>query len=165
VLKIREGNARDITALLRVERVCFPFDAYDASYFNYLIRRTSPGLFWVAEVKRNIVGYAIALPEGKPGQRVAHLYSIAVLPEYRRQGLGRTLLQAVEEGARRNGLKRIVLEVRISNVDARRLYESLGYRCVSIIPGYYPDGEDAVVYEKDLTKKVYRSDTVVSLEE
>jgi ribosomal protein S18 acetylase RimI-like enzyme len=55
------------------------------------------------------------------------IYRVAVLPEYRRQGLAAGLVEAVEEQLGRAGVRQINLMVYIPNAGARALYEKLGY--------------------------------------
>jgi ribosomal-protein-alanine N-acetyltransferase len=84
----------------------------------------------------------------KRAEGAVWIATIGVLPEYRRQGVGAALLQAVEAGT---DLLRIKLNVRASNLPAIRLYENLGYRHSNTWRGYYQDGEDALVFEKSLS--------------
>lgn len=81
-----------------------------------------------------------------------HISGIAVRPELRGRGLGRGLMRATEEAFRADGFTRITLEVRPSNAAALRFYEGLGYRKVYRVPEYYFDGEDALVYERNLLR-------------
>jgi ribosomal-protein-alanine N-acetyltransferase len=63
------------------------------------------------------------------------------------------LLGTLLEDARKRGLRLVVLEVRPSNVEARGLYESFGFRVVGRRRGYYYDtGEDALVMEAALSE-------------
>src|SRR5512132_1549756 len=81
-----------------------------------------------------------------------HVTNIAVDPAVRRKGIGRSLLQGVLDDARQRGLRLVALEVRPSNIEARALYESFGFRVVGRRRGYYYDtGEDALVMETALT--------------
>jgi ribosomal-protein-alanine acetyltransferase len=80
----------------------------------------------------------------------AHLLLLAVLPRYRRQGLGRQLVDWLERPARVAGITRIHLEVRASNTRARLFYQALGYREVRWIPDYYYGREAAVEMHHDL---------------
>ncbi len=77
-----------------------------------------------------------------------HILNVAVHRAYRRRGVGRVLLlRAIREG-RIRGLKKALLEVRSSNTDARRFYESLGFQAVGERPGYYGrNGEAAVLMD------------------
>lgn len=80
-----------------------------------------------------------------------HVVSIAVLEEFRGQGIGRTLMLLGMEAMRKHyGAKEVYLEVRVTNTPAIRLYEKLGFVKVKRITGYYSDGEDAFVMAKEL---------------
>ncbi|OGP98856.1 MAG: ribosomal-protein-alanine N-acetyltransferase [Deltaproteobacteria bacterium RBG_16_55_12] len=73
------------------------------------------------------------------------IHNLAVHSAYRRQGIGKSLLQEVIDEARRNGSSRVTLEVRRSNEAAQRLYYSLGFVERGVRKGYYSDdGEDAL---------------------
>ncbi|MGD8561542.1 MAG: ribosomal protein S18-alanine N-acetyltransferase [Desulfarculaceae bacterium] len=77
--------------------------------------------------------------------------NLAVHPDFRRQGVGRYLLITGLEQAREKGCVLATLEVRPSNLAARRLYASLGFKEVGRRPGYYPlEGEDALLLNCDL---------------
>jgi len=80
----------------------------------------------------------------------AELLRIAVAPSARRRGLGQRLLQANQSSLAALGCDTLHLEVRVSNLPARALYESLGWREVGLRKGYYRDGEDAALYRRDL---------------
>ena len=56
-----------------------------------------------------------------------NIHDLAVLPSYRGGGVGRALLRAVEEHARREGCCKLTLEVRDDNARARALYRSFGF--------------------------------------
>lgn len=82
----------------------------------------------------------------------AHLFLLAVQPKARRTGIGRTMVEWLEKSCRTAGIQRIRLEVRASNANARRFYESLGFCFVSQIDGYYERRENAVVMVKTLSR-------------
>jgi ribosomal-protein-alanine N-acetyltransferase len=76
----------------------------------------------------------------------AHITTFAVDPGWRRQGIGERLLLAMMDIAIARGAREATLEVRLSNVAARRLYEKFGLRPVGVRPRYYSDDrEDALV--------------------
>jgi ribosomal protein S18 acetylase RimI-like enzyme len=56
-----------------------------------------------------------------------NIHDLAVVPAYRGKGLGRALLRAVEEHARRKGCCKLTLEVQDDNTRARGLYQSFGF--------------------------------------
>jgi ribosomal-protein-alanine N-acetyltransferase len=76
----------------------------------------------------------------------AHVTTFAVDPPWRRRHVGEALLVAMMDLAIERGAREATLEVRLSNLAARRLYEKYGFRPVGIRPRYYSDNnEDALV--------------------
>ncbi len=75
----------------------------------------------------------------------AEILTIGVLPEARRQGLGRSLLLAAMHRAAENDARSLFLEVAEDNAAARNLYCSLGFVEVGRRRRYYANGDDALV--------------------
>lgn len=76
----------------------------------------------------------------------AHITTFAVAPAWRRRHIGERLLLALLDMAADLSAREATLEVRLSNLPARRLYEKYGFRPVGIRPRYYSDdGEDALI--------------------
>lgn len=102
------------------------------------------------EREGRIVAYGVMLLA--PGE--AQILNLSVVPDARREGLGRTLLRRFLAHAARLGAEQIFLEVRVSNGAAVALYESEGFSCVGRRDAYYPahvpDGvqEDALVMRR-----------------
>lgn len=106
------------------------------------------------------MGYALLLFHR--GTSLARLYSIAISPAARGQGLGKRLLAEAEENARSLDCTYVRLEVRPDNQTAIRLYESVGYRRFAVINDYYQDHADALRYEKriiEFAKAAHSSQT------
>lgn len=79
------------------------------------------------------------------------LLLLAVLPEFRRKGVGTALLQRLVDFARSKNARGISLEVRSSNLPAQKLYESAGFQRAGIRPGFYSaPKEDAIVLIRPL---------------
>ena len=79
------------------------------------------------------------------------LENIAVADAAKRRGYGALLIASLLEHARGNRASSIFLEVRASNVAARRLYEKFGFEVASRRPQYYRNpSEDAVLYRLEL---------------
>jgi ribosomal protein S18 acetylase RimI-like enzyme len=66
------------------------------------------------------------------GDRHAHIFLLYVLPEHRRQGIGKALMQYAEDWARNRGDRQIGLQVFTSNTAALNLYNQLGYQTQSL---------------------------------
>jgi [ribosomal protein S18]-alanine N-acetyltransferase len=85
---------------------------------------------------------------------VAHeweLENIVTAPQARRKGLGKRLLVALLEHARETKCEAVFLEVRESNIAARRLYEQAGFQQTGRRKSYYANPlEDAVLYRRSL---------------
>jgi ribosomal-protein-alanine N-acetyltransferase len=96
----------------------------------------------VAVIYGRVVGFCGLLMQLDDG----HITNIAVRPEHRRQRIGaRLLLRACREAILR-GAKAMTLEVRVSNMPARQMYQRFGFAPAGIRKGYYRDtGEDALV--------------------
>ncbi len=78
-----------------------------------------------------------------------HITNIAVKSEFRRQGLGRMLMEALEAVAKEKEMIGITLEVRMNNTPAQRLYTGFGFRPEGIRKNYYQDTkEDAIIMWK-----------------
>lgn len=80
----------------------------------------------------------------------AEIQLIAVSEMYRRCGRGRKILDDLLDIARARGVKRVYLEVRVSNASAQLLYLKGGFKGLYCRTRYYPDGEDAIVMMREL---------------
>lgn len=85
-----------------------------------------------------------------PAAQQAELIRITVAPAQRRAGQGRALLRHCQAELARMDINTLFLEVRIGNAGARALYEGEGWVQTGLRRGYYRDGEDAVLYRRDL---------------
>jgi ribosomal protein S18 acetylase RimI-like enzyme len=83
-----------------------------------------------------------------PAAGEAELLRIAVDPAHRGLSLGRVLLEACQLDLAAAGLINLYLEVRASNIAAIRLYGACGWQRCGLRPGYYPDGEDALLFRR-----------------
>jgi ribosomal-protein-alanine N-acetyltransferase len=131
----------DIPAVHRIERASFPVPWPDYA-FRQELQTNRLAHYLVVRVGSKAVAYAgiwMMVDE-------AHITTFAVLPDWRRQGIGGRLLLALLRLAREHDARVATLEVRVSNVAARALYQSFGFRPVGIRPRYYSDNhEDALI--------------------
>ena len=91
-----------------------------------------------------IVGYGGIALSGES----ADIHTVAVVEKFRRQGIAKRLMARLERWAKDQGANEFLLEMRVGNVEAKPLYESLGYREVSVRKDYYAPGMDAIVMSK-----------------
>ncbi|HWH76652.1 MAG TPA: GNAT family N-acetyltransferase [Candidatus Binatus sp.] len=111
------------------------------------IRATNVNVL-VARVDERIIGFGIM----RYGDDDAHLDLFAVAPGFRREGVGRQLLQWLEKCAVVAGIFRIILEVRTINEAAQRFYKRMGYQPQNQLPGYYQGVEAALRMSRDLSR-------------
>jgi ribosomal-protein-alanine N-acetyltransferase len=100
----------------------------------------------VARIHDGIAGFAIM----RYGGDDAHLDLLGVAPPYRREGIGRQLLEWLEKCAVVSGIFKIALEVRAGNEGAQLFYQHMGYRAIDHLPGYYQGNEAALRMGRDL---------------
>ena len=96
-----------------------------------------PGVFVLYHARGGMVMARIAADE-------AEILTLAVLPEQRRQGLGRTLLAEAVRQCEAHGAAVLFLEVATRNAAARALYAGMGFEELGRRRGYYADGDDAL---------------------
>ena len=96
----------------------------------------------------------------------AHITTFAVHPRYRRRRIGERLLLAMLDLSADRHAREATLEVRLSNLAARRLYEKYGFRPVGIRPRYYSDDqEDALIMTTEPLSSPAMVDRVARLRE
>jgi ribosomal protein S18 acetylase RimI-like enzyme len=145
---LRAARSDDLSALLELEALCFDIDRLSRRSFLRWIQ-SSHAFFQVMETDATsprLIGYVLVLLH--QGTRLARLYSIAILPELQRQGLGRHLLTHAEQMAADEGRLAMRLEVGRTNTPGISLYESNGYRSFDIVENYYEDHTDAIRMQK-----------------
>ena len=145
---VRKAVAADIPAVAALERSEFP-DGADEGMLARLLDAEG-GVILAAEEGGGLLGYVWArfvLDEGDIG-------NIAVAPGFRRRGAGAALLKALLEEAERRQAAAVQLEVRESNLAARRLYEKNGFETVGKRKNYYEKpAEDAILMSKFFQKE------------
>jgi len=153
--QIRAMQAGDLVQVQYIDRNSFSLP-WPTSAYNYEL--TNPkSLLWVAEIPG----------EGKPPKIIgmivmwlivdeAHIATLAVEPEYRRQGIGRNLLAAALRIAVQIGMREATLEVRANNLEAQSLYRKFMFEIVGFRPRYYRDNsEDALIMTMKNLGKTY----------
>ena len=142
---VRKAQQADIPAILEIEWECFREDSFSKEQFAYLISR-SKGIFYVMMEADRVIAYVSLLFHG--GTRYLRIYSIAVHPDFRGKKVGQLLIDQIVVIAQKQGLKRITLEVNVSNSPAIHLYEKNGFKCTSIKENYYHNGTSAYYMQR-----------------
>jgi ribosomal-protein-alanine N-acetyltransferase len=147
MITYRQPIALDIPVLATYEKELFPYSPWSTSQFKEEFAGIPTTRYMsVAESDNKIVGYCgVFLPA--PGVE-ADILTVAVLPDFRRQGIAREFMRQIEWSKER-GASAMMLEVEQSNSAAIELYTSLGYLKISVRMDYYGPGQDAFVMRKD----------------
>ncbi|MFF4354490.1 GNAT family N-acetyltransferase [Streptomyces sp. NPDC001530] len=105
-------------------------------YEPFYSERFGPRDHLVAEIDNTVVGYIrLGFPTSlASNSHVRQIQGLVVADEARGAGVGRALLRAVQDEARRQGARRITLRVLGHNTPARKLYESEGFVVEGILP-------------------------------
>lgn len=151
-IRLRPVRAEDLEDLVRLDRRCFsPEIAYDC--LEMIWHLTGPRRFCLLAVPVGggpppLLGFVIAVAGS--GSRSGEIVTIDIDPGHRRLGLGRLLLEAAEEWLTACRNRRVRLQVAVDNESALRFYDRMGYAADRRLPGYYPDGTDALEMVKSL---------------
>ena len=151
---LRRATLDDLDAIMDLETDTFASDAWSRAsmraelgsrhgYYLVVPRLEAP------HPDAAIAGYAGLLAPHGSGQ--ADIQTIAVAADARRRGLGRALMVALLDEARRRQATEVFLEVRADNPNAEALYASLDFEKIAVRPKYYqPDGVDAHIMRRYL---------------
>lgn len=144
-ISVAPASLQHLEQLLELEQLCFTSDRLSRrSMRRFLLSEQS--VFMVAVHQGRCIGYLLIIFHR--GTRLARLYSIAVNPEWRGQGVARQLMNVGEQEAQHRGALYFRLEVNNTNDNAIKLYDSLGFKKFGILQDYYDDHSDALRMQK-----------------
>lgn len=150
-MRIRRAQESDLGQLKVLSEAVDSSSHWTQQQWLEIFRRESPvRVAWLAEKEVGksfgpAIGFLVALDSGPDWE----LENIAVLPEFRRQGIGLGLLQVLLEEARSRSAERILLEVRASNEAAIGFYRANGFELRTRRREYYAGPtEDALILER-----------------
>ena len=145
---IREARKEDFEQVLEIENLCF-IDPYPIEHMKYEFNENPLNKILVACDGNKIIGFNNFMVTFNS----ATITQVAVLKEYRKQGIASQLLKEMENNFPKNlddVVENITLEVRKSNLPAVNLYKKDGYEVIVEKKHYYKDGEDALYMVKRL---------------
>jgi ribosomal-protein-alanine N-acetyltransferase len=140
-VELRRLEAGDLDAVEEIERASYP-TPWSRAMFAAELQKPSSLAIGAYHDGGELVGYAIV----SRYVDAWHVMNIAVVPDFRRRGIGRALLERLFEVTAADPRRGYTLEVRVSNAGAIRLYERLGFEPRGVRRGYYTDNrEDALI--------------------
>lgn len=143
-MEYRKWTYEDLLQIAELEKQCFSdpwnYRMLAESFFSENVSAVA------AAEGEKVCGYGFLVAAGEE----ADIANIAVAEDFRRRGIARAILTELEKAARERGVKKLFLEVRVSNAPAMLLYLRSGFVGRYVRPRYYGDGEDALVMERVL---------------
>lgn len=144
-MNIRPMTEEDVETVFLLENQCFP-DPWSRKSIRSTLREEHSCLL-VAEENGVLFGYLNSTYLFEE----LNLNRIAVSPKFRRKRIGASLLEALLAFCREHNITRLMLEVRVSNLPARKLYESFGFISLGQRKNFYQNPPEAgVIMEKTL---------------
>ena len=145
--EIGHASFSDVEWVSRLEEKLFGLKGWKRADFQEAEREGNGALFLVG--RQGTQGIAYILGQGSSG--FIHLGTFGVDPLFQKKGVGRKLLRAFLEEAKKESVSLLTLEVRASNQGAIHLYESEGWKCVGRRPTYYKGPiEDGLIFNINL---------------
>jgi [ribosomal protein S18]-alanine N-acetyltransferase len=167
---IRDYRSDDFNTLWAIDQSCFdPEIAYSRYELQVYLRR--PGAFTlVADTNERAPESSkndLPAKDGPPSHSsilafvvaessrrgMGHIVTIDVRPTARRHHIGSALLDAAEIRLRAKKCHAVRLETAVDNASAISFYKRHGYDVIKVIPHYYSNGVDALLFEKNLLSR------------
>lgn len=145
MIELRRWKYEDILRISQIEKECFPLEPWS---FRMLASSFESEAFYgvIAEDGGEVAGYGgITVASDS-----ADIDNIAVTEQYRNSGVATSILNRLIEEAQKRDVKKVFLEVRVSNTPAMSLYLKEGFKGAYARTRYYSDGEDCLVMVKEI---------------
>jgi [ribosomal protein S18]-alanine N-acetyltransferase len=120
---------------------------YDPTLYRSLSEQWPEGFLVAVDESDAPIGFLLGVTQM---EREARVLMFAVERPRRRQGVGTLLMQTFFERCRARGMRRVTLEVRVSNATAIRFYTRFHFSVADLLRGYYSDGENGYQMARDL---------------
>ena len=145
MITIRKMLPDDLVQVAEIERQCFS-EPWSREGFASSLASTDT-LYLAALEEEQVIGYCGLLRSFEE----ADITNVAVREDRRNQGIAGRLLKKLMEQGHGLGIERFTLEVRVSNLVAIHLYESLGFEAAGIRRGFYskPTEDALIMWTKD----------------
>jgi ribosomal-protein-alanine N-acetyltransferase len=143
----RPANAFDLPVFVSLDKELFPYSPWSASQYKEEFSSPTRHFVVALDETESIIGYAGVFA---PGGAEADVLTVGVIPDQRGKGIARKLMAQITDWAGQQGSTAMMLEVKVDNIEAIGLYESLGYSKLNIRKDYFGAGLDALVMRLDL---------------
>lgn len=150
LMEIKKVTLKDLKRIVNLEQKIFKKNAFSKDLIKNLIENNALFLkLEIGKVKKKLIGFIIVIRDKKDR---ANMINFLIKPEFQNKGFGSYFLQkTIDKIKDLKGIKKIVLNVQISNPAAIKLYEKFKFKKnPAILENYYPSGESAFLMELKL---------------
>jgi len=144
----REANAFDLPIFVSLDKELFPYAPWTNGQYKEEFSSPTRHFVVALDEEHSIIGYAGVFA---PGATAADILTVGVVPEHRGKGIATSLMALITDWASAQGSTAMMLEVKVDNVAAIALYESLGYLKLNVRKDYFGAGLDAQVMRLELS--------------
>lgn len=150
LIEIKKVNSKDLAQIVNLEKKVFKKNAFSKDLLKNLVQNNT--IFLKLEkrkVRKEIIGFIIVIRD--KSERV-NMINFLIKPKFQNKGYGSYLLQkTIDDIKKMKGIKKIVLNVQISNLAAINLYEKFKFKKnPHILKNYYQSGENAYLMELEI---------------
>jgi len=139
-LRVKSASVTDLQRLYEIEKECFSSEAFSMEQLAFLLENPS-SISLIALADKEIVGFIIGIVrEGLKTENVGHVFTLDVAEKYRRKGIALRLLKELEKKFKEKNVKESILEVKLDNEAAKKLYKKFGYKEILCLKDYYGEG-------------------------
>jgi ribosomal-protein-alanine N-acetyltransferase len=147
MITYRVANAFDLAVFVSLDKELFPYSPWSASQYKEEFAAPTRHFVVALDDAQSIIGYAGVFA---PGGAEADVLTVGVIPNHRGKGIARQLMALITDWAKQQGSIAMMLEVKVDNLEAIGLYESLGYSKLNVRKDYFGAGLDALVMRLEL---------------
>ncbi len=157
LIEVKKVLTKDLNKITTLEKKIFKENAFSKELIEKLIMKN---LFFlkleISKVKNKIIGFIIAL---KDQNKNVSIINFLIDPKFQNKGYGSYLLQyTIEKIKKLNNIKKITLNVQLSNSIAICLYEKFNFkRNPTILENYYQSGESAYLMELEINSRLTKT--------
>lgn len=148
-MEIKDVDSRDLKKIVNLEQKIFKKNAYSKDLMERLIEKNF--FFFKLEInklKKHIIGFIIVIKDRKD---IVNIVNLLIDSKFQNRGYGSYLLQhTIEKIKNLKIIKKITLNVQLSNTIAITLYEKFNFKRYPLIENYYQSGEGAYLMELNI---------------
>lgn len=157
LMEVKKVNIKDLNKILNLEKRIFKENAFSKKLIEKLISNNLVFLkLEISKINKKLIGFIIVI---KDREESVSIINFLIDPKYQNKGYGSYLLQyTIEKIKNLKNIKKISLNVQLSNSPAINLYEKFNFkRNPTILENYYQSGESAYLMELEINSRLTKT--------